>query len=158
MNKYFKILLFSLLAFMGCEELKGPMGPAGQDGVANMHIEIIQLTPSNTQFVDYDTYGSGTSGYLAYEHETSHLTSSVLDSGLVKVELSVDDGETWNSLPYLLYNGDNDGVNYVYNCEYNYTEGSVRISWWCSFDRTAQDWLNIENLWAADYKITIVTP
>ena len=70
----------------------------------------------------------------------------------------MDDGETWNSLPYLLYNGDNDGVNYVYNCEYIYTQGFITISWWCSFDRTAQDWLNIQTLWAADYKITIVTP
>ena len=158
MSKYPTIFLISFIAFMGCEDIKGPMGPAGQDGVANMHIEIIQLTPDNTQFVDFDNYGSGTSGYLTYQHETSYLPSSVLDSGSVKVELSADNGETWSSLPYLLYDGDSDGVNYVYNCEYSYTEGSVGISWWCSFDRTAQDWLNIENLWAVNYKITILTP
>ena len=41
---------------MGCEELKGPMGPAGEDGTANMHVEVIQMTSSNTQFIDYDNY------------------------------------------------------------------------------------------------------
>ena len=121
MNKYFKILLFNLVAFMGCEELKGSMGPAGQDGAVNMHIGIIQLTPNNTQFVDYDFYSSGTSGFLEYENETSYLATSVLDSGLDNVNLSTDDRETWNSLPYLLYDGNNDGVNYVYKFEYNYT-------------------------------------
>ena len=158
MNKYLNLLLFSLMVFVGCEELKGPMGPAGADGTANMHVEVIQLTPSNTQFIDYDNYGSGTAGYLYYEHETSLLTDTVNDSGLVKVELSPDDGDTWYSLPYILYDGDNDGVEYMYTCEYAYTEGQVGISWWCSFDRSAQDWVNIEKLWAVDYKITIVTP
>ena len=37
-----------------------------------------------------------------------------------------------------------------------HTQNAVGISWWCSFDRSAQDWVNIENLWAVDYKITIV--
>ena len=159
MNKYLKILLFSLLTFfISCEELKGPAGPEGQDGTANMHIEVIQLTSDNTQFIDYDAYGSGTSGYLSYEHETPYLTDAVLDSGLVKVELSADDGGTWYSLPYLLYDGDGDGVDYLYTSEYAYSEGLVGISWYCSFDRSNQDWLNIENLWAVHYKITIVTP
>ena len=45
MNKYLNLLLFSLMVFVGCEELKGPMGPAGADGTANMHVEVIQLTP-----------------------------------------------------------------------------------------------------------------
>ena len=48
MKKYLKILLFSLMAFMGCEELRGPVGPAGADGTANMHVEVIQMTSNNT--------------------------------------------------------------------------------------------------------------
>lgn len=158
MKKYLKILLFSLMAFMGCEELKGPVGPAGADGTANIYVEVVQMTSDNTQLIDLDGYGSGNAGYLSYEHETSHLTDAVLDSGLVKVELSPDDGDTWYSLPYILYSGDDDGVEYMYTCEYAYAEGVIGISWWCSFDRSAQDWVNIENLWAVDYKITIVTP
>ena len=101
MSKYLKISLFSLMVFMGCEELKGPVGPAGADGTANIHVEVVQMTSDNTQFIDLDGYGSGNAGYLSYEHETSHLTDAVLDSGLVKVELSPDDGDTWYSLPYI---------------------------------------------------------
>ena len=157
MGKYLKILLFSLMVFMGCEGTEGPMGPAGADGTANMSVEIIQLTSMNTQYLEYDT-DTGGSGYLYYEHETSLLTDAVNDSGLVKVELSPNDGDTWYSLPYILYNGDNNDVNYMYTCEYAYEEGKVGISWWCSFDLSAQEWLDRESLWAVDYKITIVAP
>ena len=54
--------------------------------------------------------------------------------------------------------GDNSGVEYIYTNEYAYQEGSVGISWWCSFDRSAQDWINISSLWANYYKISIITP
>ena len=53
MSKYLKILLFSLMVFMGCEELKGPVGPAGADGTANMHVEVIQMTSVTTQFFHF---------------------------------------------------------------------------------------------------------
>ena len=69
MSKYLKISLFSLMVFMGCEELKGPVGPAGADGTANIHVEVVQMTSDNTQFIDLDGYGSGNAGYLSYEHE-----------------------------------------------------------------------------------------
>ncbi len=64
MKKYLKILLFSLMAFMGCEELKGPVGPAGADGTANIYVEVVQMTSDNTQLIDLDGYGSGNAGYL----------------------------------------------------------------------------------------------
>ena len=146
--------LFSLLLMLGCE---GPAGPAGADGVANIITEVVQLTSMNTQYISYDT-DTGTSGYLLYEHETSYLTQAVLDSGQVIVELSPDDSDTWYSLPYILYNGDNSYINYMYTCEYAYSEEEVGISWWCSFDLSASEWVAIENLWANDYKITIFTP
>jgi len=41
MSKYLKISLFSLMVFIGCEELKGPVGPAGADGTANIHVEVV---------------------------------------------------------------------------------------------------------------------
>ena len=154
MKKYLNIILLGLLVTIGCE---GPMGPAGADGTANISVEVIQLTSMNTQYIAFET-NTGSSGYLYYEHETSLLTDAVNDSGLVKVELSPDDGDTWYSFPYILYNGDNNDVNYMYTCEYAYEEGKVGISWWCSFDLSAQEWLDRESLWAVDYKITIVAP
>ena len=149
--------LFSLLLMLGCEGTEGPAGPAGADGVANIITEVVQLTSMNTQYISYES-NTGTSGYLLYEHETTYLPQAVLDSGQVIVEISPDDGDTWYSLPYILYNGDDTDVNYMYTCEYAYSEESVGISWWCSFDMSANDWVEIESLWANDYKITIFTP
>ena len=65
---------------------------------------------------------------------------------------------TWYSLPLVIFNGDDSGVEYIYTNEYAYQEGSVGISWWCSFDRSSQDWIDISSLWANYYKISIITP
>ena len=151
------LLSFTAVLIFNCEGPAGPAGPAGEDGVANIHVEVIQLTSMNTQYIEYQG-DNGTTGYLMYEHESDLVTQAVIDGGLVVVELSPDNGVVWFSLPYILYDGDNSEVDYMYTCEYAYTEGSVGISWWCSFDRTASDWMDIDDLWAIHYKISIITP
>ena len=43
--------LFSLLLMLGCDGLEGPAGPAEENGVANIHSEIIEMTVNNTSYV-----------------------------------------------------------------------------------------------------------
>lgn len=126
----------------------------GSDGVANINTEIIELTGNNTEYVEYDN-----SGYLLYSSDSPLITEDVLENGLVVVEMSPSNNPyVWYSLPIVIFEGDNSGVEYIYTNEYAYQEGSVGISWWCSFDRSAQDWINISSLWANYYKISIITP
>ena len=152
---FYILKTFCLMILISCEEFEGPMGPAG---TANMVVEITQMTSDNTEFVDDDSFGSGDGGTLFYIYETEYVTQAVLDSGSVKVEVSDDNGETWYSMPYILTEGDDSGVEWIYTNEYYYGEGYVVISWLCSFDRSRDEWMSIENLWANDYKITIIAP
>ena len=134
----------------------GSNGNDGNDGVANITTEIIELTGNNTEYVEYS---SGNSGYLEYVSSSPLITQDVLENGLVVVEMSNSNNPyVWYSLPIVLFSGDDDGVEYIYTNEYAYQEGIVGISWWCSFDRTAQEWINISSLWANYYKISIITP
>ena len=107
------------MILISCEDFEGPMGPAG---TANMVVEITQMTSDNTEFVDDDSFGSGDGGTLFYMYETEYVTQAILDSGSVKVEVSDDNGETWYSMPYLLTEGDDSGVEWIYTNEYYYGE------------------------------------
>ena len=153
--------LFSLLLMFGCEGPEGPAGPAGadgangddgDDGVANIHTEIIEMTINNTEYV-------ANPGYLQYTLTSNLVTQAVVDSGLVVVEVSPSNNPyTWYSLPYIVYDGDNNDVNWMITCEYAYTLGSVGISWWSSEYFEESEWLEIAPLWASYYKISIITP
>jgi len=126
----------------------------GSNGVANISTEIIELTGNNTEYM-----GDNSNGYLLYSSNSPLVTEDVLENGLVVVEMSPSNNPyVWFSLPLVIFNGDDNGVDYIYTNEFAYEEGSVGISWWCSFDRTAQEWINISSLWANYYKISIITP
>jgi len=132
----------------------GSDGSNGNDGVANINTEIIQLTGNNTEYV-----GDNDNGFLLYSSNSPLITDDVLENGLVVVEMSPsNDPYVWYSLPIVMFDGDNLGVDYIYTNEFAYEEGSVGISWWCSFDRSAQDWLGISSVWSNYYKISIITP
>ncbi|MBT6113800.1 MAG: hypothetical protein HOH03_09350 [Candidatus Marinimicrobia bacterium] len=132
----------------------GSDGSNGNDGVANITTEIIELTGNNTEYV-----GDNDNGYLLYSSNSPLISDDVLENGLVVVEMSPsNDPYVWYSLPIVMFDGDNLGVDYIYTNEFAYEEGSVGISWWCSFDRSAQDWLGISSLWSNYYKISIITP
>lgn len=132
----------------------GSNGNDGNDGVANITTEIIELTENNTEYV-----GDNDNGYLLYSSNSPLISDDVLENGLVVVEMSPsNDPYVWYSLPIVMFDGDNLGVDYIYTNEFAYEEGSVGISWWCSFDRSAQDWLGISSLWSNYYKISIITP
>jgi hypothetical protein len=132
----------------------GSDGSNGNDGVANINTEIIELTGNNTEYV-----GDNDNGYLLYSSNSPLITDDVLENGLVVVEMSPsNDPYVWYSLPIVMFDGDNLGVDYIYTNEFAYEEGSVGISWWCSFDRSAQDWLGISSVWSNYYKISIITP
>ena len=132
----------------------GSDGSNGNDGVANINTEIIELTGNNTEYV-----GDNDNGYLLYSSNSPLITDDVLENGLVVVEMSPsNDPYVWYSLPIVMFDGDNLGVDYIYTNEFAYQEGSVGISWWCSFDRSAQDWLGISSVWSNYYKISIITP
>ena len=132
----------------------GSDGSNGNDGVANITTEIIELTENNTEYV-----GDNDNGYLLYSSNSPLISDDVLENGLVVVEMSPsNDPYVWYSLPIVMFDGDNLGVDYIYTNEFAYEEGSVGISWWCSFDRSAQDWLGISSLWSNYYKISIITP
>ena len=132
----------------------GSNGNDGNDGVANITTEIIELTENNTEYV-----GDNDNGYLLYSSNSPLISDDVLENGLVVVEMSPsNDPYVWYSLPIVMFDGDNLGVDYIYTNEFAYQEGSVGISWWCSFDRSAQDWLGISSLWSNYYKISIITP
>ena len=72
--------LFSLLLMLGCDGLEGPAGSAGEDGVANIHTEIIEMTVNKTSYVPF-TSNSGTSGYLYYSFHQVPLSWGFLFVG-----------------------------------------------------------------------------
>ena len=149
------LLLFITFYILSCEA-----GPAGPEGIANIHTEIIKLTSSNTQFIQYEGSLLGSQdGYLFYEHNSPEISQAVIDSGIVIVEISpTNNPYAWSSLPYILYDGDEGGINYIYNAEHIYTSGNVGIAWFCSFERSSNDWANIESLWGVYYKISVFNP
>ena len=150
--------LFSLLLMLGCDGLEGPAGPAGEDGVANIHTEIIEMTVNKTSYVPF-TSNSGTSGYLYYSFESPLVTQAVIDSGLVVVEMSPSTPYDWVPLPLVLYDGDNSDVNFIYDAFYHCSVGKVTIMWNCSFCRCLQLYqLGVMWMWANYYKISIITP
>lgn len=143
---------------VGCE---GPTGPAGsdgengQDGVSNISTEIIQMTNNNTYFVDGDDDGLG---YIYHEYSSELITENVINNGTVMVEYSPGEPYDWTSLPFILHHGDFDGVDYVLNCFYHYSEESVTIQWHFSSGFPSGGWLDVIEIWGKHYKISIITP
>lgn len=156
MIKYLNIILLSFLFISyGCEELQGPEGPAG---TSNMSVIEIEMNTSNTSYVQYDSYGLSTDGYIEYAYLDPNITESVVNEGFIKVEKSTIDNETWEPLPFNYTAVNNSSIEYIYTCSFYYYEGVVKITWECTLDRSESDWLNAENLWSRKYKISIVAP
>tara|TARA_Y100001970_G_C13708878_1_gene590896 strand:- start:40 stop:498 length:459 start_codon:yes stop_codon:yes gene_type:complete len=142
-------ILLAIILFYSCE---GPAGEDGQDGVANMHTQIIEMTTNNTEFV-------ANPGFLRYVYESSFITQDVVDSGLVFVELSQSNNPyNWNPLPFIVYDGDNSDVNYMQTCDFSYGVGSLEIIWSSSEYLQESEWLSLATMWQNFYKITIITP
>ena len=213
MSKYLKILLFSLVAFMGCEDAvdgvdgenglpimvsvseepsgdncanggskvsfgydnnangtldatevtdatficngsDGQDGNDGADGSANVDVQIVQWTPSNTFFYQDDS-PSNNDGNVYAVFTNSAVTQDVLQNGFIKVEMAGSMEGPWFVLPYVFYE-EATNSDWIYDAWYSYGEGAVRINWNCSFGRTESEWEEIGGLYGVYYKITTI--
>lgn len=135
MRKVCSIIL--LIFIVSCGQFEGPAGPAGEDGVANIHTETFTISSSNTQASD---------GIGINQIDAPEITPAVVDSGVVKVELELSDG--WMGLPWTTRSG-----TYSLELNYAYTEETISIIHINSSGSLYESQIN-----EGPYKLTIIPP
>ena len=140
-----------------CNGLNGNNGLDGIDGIdgSEVDVQIVQWTSSGTQFSQTDSPNGG-DGYVYTYWTNPSLTSNVVNNGLVIIQLGSSSTGPWFNIPYILYDGDDSDVNYIYDSWYSYSVGQVQVNWSCSFGRTLSEWLNVSSLYETYYKIITV--
>tara|TARA_Y100001935_G_scaffold238047_1_gene224067 strand:- start:386 stop:1045 length:660 start_codon:yes stop_codon:yes gene_type:complete len=130
-------------------------GLDGEDGNPNVSVQIVQWNSNNTDFneTDYPNTGDGT---IFSTWTNQSLTSELVMNGVVLVQVGGSSTGPWFNLPYLVYSGDNNGVEFLYDGYYSYSTNTCVISWNCSFGRTYSEWLNVSDLYETYYKIITI--
>ena len=149
-----RLSFITLLSFLliSCEELTGPPGEDGKDGVANIIVkEII--------FSKWDIASTSSSADLIAE--VPEITSNVVDSGLVTVSWFF--GDMWVSVPITLaldLDDENVNVDVVVNVMYGYAIGEINIAIVSSSDEGGSEFMDeiTEELFLGPYKVTIIPP
>ena len=115
-NKLFTVILAITVAvnLLSCKGDTGPQGPAGANGNANVKESVYTVT----------SWTNG--GYYFANLADANLTSSVQSSGTTSVFLSVDGGNSWQSMPFTQYTGHGSPFYYW---SINLTVGNVMILW-----------------------------
>ena len=144
--RLFTYLVIVALIF-GCDSLKGPVGPPGEqgspgpqgeqgpagpqgepgtDGVANIQVVTFSFDLANLTYVEAVAY---------YNHSIPEITSDVVDSGLVLVYHQSIDGTAWFVLPAIFqFDFDDDlAVDEVVTLTYAYGEGWVYLAYETSY-------------------------
>ena len=139
----------------GTDGQDGNDGDDGVDGSANVDVQIVQWTSSNTMFNEDDSPNENDGNVYAV-FTNSSLTQNVLQNGFIKVEMATSMGGPWFQLPYVFYDETTDDISFIYDAWYSYGQGAVTINWNCSFGRTLSEWQAISSLYQAYYKITTI--
>ena len=127
--KKLSIICMTILAISFLASCRGPQGPAGQDGNANVSSSTV--TVHNYDWEWLDQYGQWvvTIDYPA-------INNNVFNYGAVLVYMDVDG--TWSQVPLTYYYQDlitnEDGTQDVINCEASIevatlSDGGVRLFW-----------------------------
>ena len=154
--KYTRLSFLTLLSFLliSCEELTGPPGEDGKDGVANIIVKEIS-------FSKWDIEADENSAYLTAN--ISEITSNVVDSGVVIVEFSFKE-ERRSGLPITLaIDFDDDSivnVDWTLFIGYHYEVGKMMIEILSSSEEFGSDDMEdlVEELFLGPYKVTIIPP
>lgn len=128
--KKFMILMMAVLMLTGCEGDKGPTGPAGADGNANVLTGTI--SPTNEEWLWNSLYrletspGSSTGYFSRYvDIPVPEITADIMATGAVLVFFQPYPSEgVWSPLPYY-FNSGYAGFSYCY--VYQAMEGNIRL-------------------------------
>jgi hypothetical protein len=136
----------------------GEDGNDGDDGVANINVQVLPLMASDWTFVD--TNGDGV-GRMSAGFGNADLTLDVVNNGMVLIELSYTNNPPYyNSLPMIYYGDFQNGgdVDYIVDCYFSYSVGEITINWSASDNPTASQWLSNSAIYSGYYKITTILP
>ena len=127
MKKLLIILSALLLSniFVSCEGERGPMGPAGKDGV--VYYEKGEFTVKSEDWELCTPNDSPNEKYFRYEFDYNELTDLMCDIGIVNAYVVYDDGFQ-NQLPYTRhhsYSENNENHFYDTTIEYEYAPGKI---------------------------------
>jgi hypothetical protein len=114
----------------GCEGDRGPTGPAGVDGNANVHSGTI--SPTSADWLWNSTYsfrtgeGSTTRYFTRYvDIPDSAITADIISDGMVLMFFeAMPGGGNWAPLPYQFTNFSS---TFNYNIVYEVSEGMIRL-------------------------------
>lgn len=97
---------------------KGPVGPQGKPGVANISVKKIDFKSSDLARDPQNAHVAGAS------YKISSITPAVVDSGAVFSYLQ--SGKGWITLPYT-YPGNNNTINFTYGYVVGRYEFSIAV-------------------------------
>lgn len=149
------LCIFIYLLIVSCE---GPVGPSGEDGVANIVTKVYTFTSLDV---------TSTISSAQIEQSIPEITSSVVASGTVIVEwknpTSTTNPNAWQQLPITIPIDLDDAyinVDVTHLLTYSYTEGELKIGQTCSNndDLTASYQKSIMGYFLGPYKVSIFTP
>ena len=141
--------------FYVCNGENGNDGLDGLDGNANVNIQIVEWSSNMTDFTQHDSPNDG-DGYITGTWNNNSITSELVANGVILVQIGSSQSGPWFNLPYIIYDGDNSDVNYIYDSWYGYGTGTCSVSWDCSFGRTYSEWVSISDLYETYYKIITI--
>ena len=123
--KKLSVICATILAVFFMASCRGPQGPAGHDGNANVASSTVTIYSNNWQWLDQ--YGQ-----WMVEIDYPAINNNVYNHGAVLVYMDVDGA--WSQVPLTYYYQDVDSDGNTINCEASIevatlNDGSVRLFW-----------------------------
>jgi len=133
------LLLLTVVALMvtACEGERGPTGPAGADGNANVKTGTISPTNPEWLWNQYYTLQIDPSSWMRYytryvDIPVEEITPDIISTGLVLVFFEAHPGSgNWTPLPFQYVSF---GAAYAYNLVYDVMEGMIRLHYFYSLN------------------------
>lgn len=126
--KKLSVICMTIFAITFLASCRGPQGPAGHDGNANVASATVTIYPNNWEWVNDCQW--------TVEIDYPAITDNVFNHGAVLVYMDVEG--TWSQVPLTYYYQDlltyDDGSQEVINCEASIevatlSDGGVRLFW-----------------------------
>ena len=147
--KKLSVICMTFLAITFLASCRGPQGPAGHDGNANVASATVTIYPNNWEWVNDCQW--------MVEIDYPAITDNVYNHGAVLVYMDVEGA--WSQVPMTYYYQDlltyDDGTQEVINCEASIevatlSDGGVRLFW------TESDFYNGMRPDTHDFKIVAI--
>ena len=147
--KKLSVICMTILAVSFLASCRGPQGPAGHDGNANVASSTVTIYPNNWEWVNDCQW--------MVEIDYPAITDNVFNYGAVLVYMDVEG--SWSQVPLTYYYQDlleyDDGTEEVINCEASIevstlNDGGVRLFW------TESDFYNGYRPDTHDFKIVAI--